>query len=91
MDNSKDLENGFREYLNLGKDNTFILDLSSSTIIECIDKMCEIKSWSHPNIRKNYKLLRNKIENIESLFECTITPAMINSVFWNYFVPFLTK
>ena len=69
----------------------FILDLSSSTVIECIDKMCEIKSWSHPNIRKNYKMLINKIKNIESLFECTITPAMINSVFWNYFIPFLTK
>ena len=91
MDNGNDLENGFREYLNSGKDNMFILDLSSSTIIECIDKMCEIKSWSHPNIRKNYKMLINKIKNIESLFECTITPAMINSVFWNYFVPFLTK
>jgi hypothetical protein len=77
-----------------GENSKVILDFYKKDfmkVIECIDKMCEIKSWSHPNIRKNYKLLRNKIENIESLFECTLTPAMINSVFWNYFVPFLTK
>ena len=81
----------FREYLNSSKNNMFALDLSSSTVIECIDKMCEIKSRSHPNISKNYKMLINKIKDIETLFECTVMPAMISSVFWNYFIPFLAK
>ena len=73
--------NSFREYLNSSKNDMFALDLSYSTVIECIDKMCEIKSRSHPNISKNYKMLINKIKDIETLFECTVMPAMINSVF----------
>lgn len=82
-------QNGFRDYLNSSKNDMFTLDLSSSTVIECINKMCEIKSRSHPNIRKNYILLINKINCIEKLFEYTIEPAMISSVFWNHFIPFL--
>ena len=42
----------FREYLNSSKNDMFALDLSSSTVIECINKMCEIKARSHPNIKK---------------------------------------
>ena len=30
--------NSFREYLNSSKNDMFALDLSSSTVIECIDK-----------------------------------------------------
>lgn len=88
---NKDSENGFREYLSSSKNDMFALDLSSSTVIECINKMCEIKSRSHPNIKKNYSMLINKLKSIEELFECTIEPAMISSVFWNHFIPFLAK
>lgn len=30
-----------------------------------------------------------KLENIQKMFGCTIMPAMISSVFWNHFIPFL--
>ena len=43
--------NGFQEYLNSSKDNMFVLDLSGCTLIECINKMCDIKSRSHPKIK----------------------------------------
>ena len=85
------INDSFREYLNSSKNDMFALDLSSSTVIECINKMCEIKARSHPNIKKNYLMLINKIKSIEDLFECTIQPAMISSVFWNHFIPFLAK
>jgi integrase len=67
----------------------FSLDLSRCTLIECITKMCEIKSRSHPKIKQNYRMLVSKLEIIEKQFGCTIMPAMISSVFWNHFVPFL--
>lgn len=81
--------NGFREYLASSMGNMFVLDLTNSTVIECIDKMCEIKSRSHPKIKQDYRMLVNKLRSIEQQFGCTIMPAMISSVFWNHFVPFL--
>lgn len=85
----EDSSNGFREYLNSSQNNMFVLDLSGCTVIECINKMCEIKSRSHPKITQNYRMLVNKLSDIEKQFGCTIMPAMISSVFWNHFIPFL--
>ena len=81
--------NGFREYLASSIGNMFALDLTNCTVIECIDKMCEIKSRSLPKIKQDYRMLVNKLRSIEQQFGCTIMPAMISSVFWNHFVPFL--
>jgi len=81
--------NSFGEFLATSMGNMFVLDLTNCTLIECIDKMCEIKSRSHPNIRQNYRMLVKKLENIQQMFGCTIMPAMISSVFWNHFIPFL--
>ena len=81
--------NGFREYLTTSMSNMFVLDLSCCTLIECITKMCEIKSRSHPKIKQDYRMLINKLRNIEQQFGCIIMPAMISSVFWNHFIPFL--
>lgn len=85
----EDSSNGFREYLNSSQNNMFVLDMSGCTVIECINKMCEIKSRSHPKITQNYRMLVNKLSDIEKQFGCTIMPAMISSVFWNHFIPFL--
>lgn len=52
---------GFREYLNSSVNNMFALDLSNCTVIECIQKMCEIKQRSHPKIKQNYRMLVNKL------------------------------
>ena len=79
----------FREYLQSSKSDMFVLDLSKCTVVECVEKMCEIKQRSHPKIRKNYQLLINKMNDIERQFECTVMPAMVSSVFWNYFVSYL--
>lgn len=88
VDTNKGTE-GFKEYLISSKDNMFVLDLSSCTLTECIDKMCEIKERSHPKIKQNYRLLTKKLKEVEKQFDCTIMPAMITSVFWNHFIPFL--
>lgn len=85
----KDTNVGFREYLASSMDNMFALDLSKCTLIECINKMCEIKERAHPNIRRNYRMLINKLEDIEKQFGCTIMPAMISGVFWHHFIPHL--
>lgn len=83
--------NSFGEYLNSSMSNMFVLDLSNSSLIECINKMCDIKSRSHPKIRDNYRMLVNKIRDIENMYGCTIVPSMISSVFWNHFIPFLAQ
>ncbi len=83
------IDNGFGEYLATSMSNMFTLDLTNSSLIECIDKMCEIKSRSHPNIRQNYRMLVKKLQIIQQMYGCTIMPAMISGVFWNHFIPFL--
>ena len=88
---SKTTVNSFREYLNSNIDNMFVLDLSHYTLKECITKMCEIKQRSHPKIKQNYRLLVNKLNLIEKEFGCTIMPAMISSIFWYHFIPFLAS
>lgn len=82
---------GFGDYLSSSKDNIFVLNLGNSSVIECIEKMCEIKSRAHPNIRRNYRLLINKLKEVETKFDCTIMPSMISSIFWSHFVPFLAE
>jgi hypothetical protein len=55
---------GFREFLASSMNDMFSLDLSRCTLIECITKMCEIKSRSHPKIKQNYKMLVSKLDDI---------------------------
>ena len=81
----------FKKYLTSSAKEMFVLDLSDCTLIECVVKMCDIKSHSHPKILKNYSMLINKINEIENVFGCKIMPFMINSVFWNHFIPFLAE
>lgn len=82
--------NSFGDYLATSAANVFVLDLSNCTLIDCIDKMCDIKTRAHPNIKRDYKPLVNHLRAIETQFGCTIMPSMISSIFWNHFIPFLT-
>lgn len=68
----------------------FVLDLSQCSLIECVAKMCEIKSRAHPNIKRDYSVLVNKLRDIEMQYGCTLMPSMISSVFWLYFIPYLS-
>lgn len=79
----------FQNYLMMDQRNMFFLDLSKNSLVECIIKMCEIKSRCHPNILKQYTMLIQKIKKIESEFNCTIFPIAISSIFWNHFIPYL--
>ena len=88
MDN---IGGSFRDYLIHSKNNAFVLDLSQCSLIECINRMCSIKSQAHPRIISSYKLLICKLEMVEELTNCTIYPSMISSVFWNHFIPFLVS
>ena len=87
----KNANSGFREFLASSMNNLFTLDLTNCSVVECINKMCEIKERSHPKIRQNYRMIIKKIEDIEQQFGCTIMPAMISSVFWNHFIPHLSN
>jgi hypothetical protein len=69
----------FRDYLQSSRNDMFVLDLSNCTMVECIEKMCEVKQRSHPKIGRSYMLLIMKIKDIEQQFDCTIMPAMVSS------------
>lgn len=79
----------FSNLLHTDKDNIHTLDLSNYNLIECIEKMCEIKSASHPKMRKNYSMAICQIKRIEKDFNCTVHPIIINSLFWTMFIQYL--
>lgn len=51
VDNNFKDTNKFKQYLLSSKDNILTLDLTNCTVIECINKMCEIKERSYPKIK----------------------------------------
>ena len=54
---------GFSSYL--VKPQTFLLDLSKSTLLEVIDEMCRIKDVMSPRTTKNHSCLQNQLKGIE--------------------------
>lgn len=80
----------FSRYLTECDENVFLLDLSNASLLDCIYKMCEIKKRLHPKIWSNYNLLIGKITALQEKYGCTVYPYMISSVFWNYFIPYLS-
>lgn len=81
--------NSFRMYLQQPVDSLFVLDLSESSLIECIDKMIEVKIKMHPNYGKQYSCLKNNLKRIQTEFNVELKPYQITDVFWNNFIPYL--
>ena len=78
---------GFSSYL--VKPQTFILDLSKSTLLEVIDEMCRIKDVMSPRTTKNHSCLKNQLRGVERDFNITLMPNQVTDVFWNYFVSYM--
>lgn len=81
----------FADYLNQSKDQAFVLDLSSASLMEVIDALVAMKSKMSPNYGKGYICLKNNLGILEQQFNCVLRPHQVTDVFWHNFVPFLLQ
>lgn len=67
----------------------FIIDLSKSNLIECVEKFIEIRSVRHPGTKRNYTTLLSYLYKIQFRFHTILQPIQITDVFWEHFIAFL--
>lgn len=77
----------FSSYLN-SKEEVFVIDLSKSTLLECIQELINFKSKLSINYGKNYSSLINNLKIIEEKSKCKLMPHQITDIFWCNFIPF---
>lgn len=67
------------------------IDLSHSTLLECIDTRIKVKSLRSPNFGKKYHSCIKSIRNLEYTYHCIIMPNKICEQFWYLFIPYLEE
>lgn len=78
----------FMSYLQNPK-SSFVIDLSSATLIECVEAMVRVKIKMSPCYGKHFSSLLYHLRGIERNFGCTLMPSHITDVFWCNFIPYL--
>ena len=81
----------FGTYLNVSKNQHFVLNLSKASVLEILDERVKIKQKISPKYGKGIKFLVKHIKLIEEQFSCTIMPCQITDVFWIHFVHHLQE
>ena len=81
----------FGSYLYISKDQMFVLDLSQATLLECIDKLINMKQKISPKYGKNLSCLKRHLALIEEQFGCTLMPVQITDIFWIHFTTHLQQ
>lgn len=81
--------NSFGEYLSKPFSG-FSIDLSNSPLIECIDRLIEVKKAMSPMYGKKFSCLKYNLRMIENDFGCKLMPYHITDIFWYNFIPYLT-
>lgn len=75
----------FGTYLQISKDQLFVLDLSQATLIEIIDEQIKVKQKLSPKYGKGMSCLKKHLRLIEEQFGCTLMPVQITDIFWIHF------
>lgn len=60
-----------------------MIDLSNSTLIECIDQYVQNREKSKPNIKRQYSQVRVHLEKIEKMNNIKIYPIVVGDLFWS--------
>ena len=76
----------FGSYLQISRDQQFILDLSHSTVLEILDERIKMKEKISPKYGKGISFLKKHIGIIEEQFGCTLMPVQITDIFWTHFI-----
>lgn len=79
----------FGAYLHLSKDQHFVLDLSTYSLLDVIEEYILIKEKTSPKFRKNMSCIINNLAQIEKMYGCKLMPVQITDVFWCHFTSFL--
>lgn len=88
MDNIITNNADFNQFNNITKFSDLI-DLSSSTVLECINSYIEFKGKSCPQRRKQYSQLINHLTNVEKEYHVSFIPVVIGDIFWAQFHNYL--
>lgn len=85
----KDYDNSlFMDYLKAPK-SMLAIDLSSASLIECINQMIDVKNKMSPRYGKHFSSLVYNLRRIETSFGCTLMPSHVTDIFWCNFIPYL--
>lgn len=79
----------FGAYLHLSKDQHFVLDLSTYSLLDVIEEYIRIKEKSSPKFRKNMSCIINNLKQIERMYQCELMPVQITDIFWYHFTSYL--
>lgn len=81
----------FGAYLHISKNQHFVLDLSCSTLLECVEEFIAIKEKTSPRFRRNLSCLIRNLRIIEDKYGCILMPVQITDVFWYHFTSHLQQ
>lgn len=85
------LSSDFGTYLQISKDQLFVLDLSQSTLLEVIEEQIKVKQKLSPKYGKGLSCLKRHLSIIEKQFGCTLMPVQITDIFWVHFIHHLQQ
>ena len=80
-------ESGFQTFLEQSLNSFYSLDLSSASLMQCIDELVKMKIRISPNYGKNLGCLKFNLSKIQNQFGCVLMPHQITEVFWHNFIP----
>lgn len=76
----------------LGEDrDEFVLDLSRSSLIECMDAYAEHKGKTHPSVEGRMRTLKGHIRRLEFIAHTTIRTNQVTSIFYARFIDMLSS
>lgn len=87
----------FDNFAALGKFSIFgdtkkfehMINLSNSTLLECVEQYMSNREKSKPNIRSQYRMVINYIKQIEEANNISLMPIVIGDLFWHMFHNYL--
>lgn len=68
----------------------FTLDLSHSSLIECIDEYTSVKKLLHPSVLNSTRNVKLHIGNLQKVLRVELRVNQITSVFYSHFVQYLS-
>lgn len=80
--------NDFLNYLSNPR-QSLIVDLSKSSLIQCIESMINVKNKMSPRYGKHFSSLLHNLRKIEKEFSCELMPSHVTDIFWCNFIPYL--
>ena len=81
----------FGAYLQISREQQFVLDLSQSTLIEVLDELIRMKQTVSPKYGKSLQFLIRHLKLTEDQFGCTLMPVQITDIFWHHFTHHLQQ